>query len=530
MNSVPHQVCTSQSKGSSAGLPPCGRHASADSRQPAAARSRKALRPPARSALAFVMKTWTRSTAPGRTGSDPIAAAQGLPSCCSIAWTRSADEQAAGGRAVAPGQGGAEALHRRAGLVLVVARPAPGERQRRASRRGRAEAGRARAMARGCPARAARNLNGRGRRIPSRLVRAPSATPLGPLTTLRLGGPAGRLVDARTEAELVDAVREADAAGEPVLVLAGGSNVVVADAGFPGLSCACAREGVRRGPRRRRVRLGRAGRRAVGRRRRPRRRARAWPASSACRASPARRARRRSRTSAPTGRRSRRRSRPSASTTAPPGRVVELPAAACGFRYRASRFKGTETPRRARRRPSRSRARRVGADPLRRAGPRARRRGPATACRSPTSREAVLRLRRGKGMVVDPADPDSVSAGSFFTNPILDAGGVRGARAPRRERSAPPRAAGLPRARRAREDLRGVAHRAGRASPAGSRAAASASRPSTPSRSSTAATPRRPSSSRWRGRSRRASAPPSASTSSRSPSSSGTRGRRRATA
>jgi UDP-N-acetylmuramate dehydrogenase len=36
-------------------------------------------------------------------------------------------------------------------------------------------------------------------------------------------------------------------------------------------------------------------------------------------------------------------------------------------------------------------------------------------------RAAVLALRRGKGMVIDPADPDSVSAGSFFTNPILDA-------------------------------------------------------------------------------------------------------------
>src|SRR4029079_17914276 len=34
-------------------------------------------------------------------------------------------------------------------------------------------------------------------------------------------------------------------------------------------------------------------------------------------------------------------------------------------------------------------------------------------------REAVLGLRRGKGMVLDPADPDSVSAGSLFTNPIL---------------------------------------------------------------------------------------------------------------
>ena len=34
-------------------------------------------------------------------------------------------------------------------------------------------------------------------------------------------------------------------------------------------------------------------------------------------------------------------------------------------------------------------------------------------------REAVLALRRGKGMVIDPGDPDSVSAGSFFMNPIL---------------------------------------------------------------------------------------------------------------
>ena len=35
-------------------------------------------------------------------------------------------------------------------------------------------------------------------------------------------------------------------------------------------------------------------------------------------------------------------------------------------------------------------------------------------------RAAVLELRRGKGMVLDPADPDTRSVGSFFTNPILD--------------------------------------------------------------------------------------------------------------
>jgi len=36
-------------------------------------------------------------------------------------------------------------------------------------------------------------------------------------------------------------------------------------------------------------------------------------------------------------------------------------------------------------------------------------------------REAVLGLRRGKGMVLDPEDHDTWSAGSFFTNPVVDA-------------------------------------------------------------------------------------------------------------
>ena len=36
-----------------------------------------------------------------------------------------------------------------------------------------------------------------------------------------------------------------------------------------------------------------------------------------------------------------------------------------------------------------------------------------------TARETVLRLRAGKGMVLDPADHDTWSAGSFFTNPFL---------------------------------------------------------------------------------------------------------------
>ena len=57
---------------------------------------------------------------------------------------------------------------------------------------------------------------------------------LAELTTLRLGGPARSVLEVSTEAEFVDAVRIADEAGDPVLILAGGSNLVVADEGFDG--------------------------------------------------------------------------------------------------------------------------------------------------------------------------------------------------------------------------------------------------------------------------------------------------------
>jgi len=70
-------------------------------------------------------------------------------------------------------------------------------------------------------------------------------TPLAPLTTMRVGGPARRLVAAETTDELVDAVREVDDAGEPLLVLSGGSNVVVADAGFDGTVVRIATRGIR---------------------------------------------------------------------------------------------------------------------------------------------------------------------------------------------------------------------------------------------------------------------------------------------
>jgi len=57
---------------------------------------------------------------------------------------------------------------------------------------------------------------------------------LSEVTTLRLGGPAEQVIEAVDEASLIDAVREADRAGRPVLLVGGGSNLVVADSGFAG--------------------------------------------------------------------------------------------------------------------------------------------------------------------------------------------------------------------------------------------------------------------------------------------------------
>jgi UDP-N-acetylmuramate dehydrogenase len=101
------------------------------------------------------------------------------------------------------------------------------------------------------------------------------------------------------------------------------------------------------------------------------------------------------------------------------GDVVEVPAADCGFGYRTSRFK---------REPDRWVVLEVHLElptspsPVRYAE-LARTLGVEVGETAPAAevREAVLQLRRSKGMVLDPADPDSVSAGSFFTNPLVEA-------------------------------------------------------------------------------------------------------------
>ena len=245
------------------------------------------------------------------------------------------------------------------------------------------------------------------------------STRLADLTTLRLGGPAERYVVARSEAEVVDAVLAADAAGEPLLVLAGGSNVVVADEGFGGLVVHLATRGVER-----RDDDGRALLRVQA--------GEPWdPFVERCVAAGL------SGVEALSG--------IPGSVGATPiqnvgaygqevaetiaavrvldrrtGAVEELGPEACAFSYRSSVFKRT---------PGRWVVLAVvfalERDPLSRPvryAELARALGVQPGERAPLAevREAVLRLRRGKGMVVDPDDPDSVSAGSFFTNPILE--------------------------------------------------------------------------------------------------------------
>jgi len=238
---------------------------------------------------------------------------------------------------------------------------------------------------------------------------------LAPLTTLRLGGPARRLVAARTEEEVVAAIGEADAAGEPALVLSGGSNVVIADAGFPGTVVHVRTRGVGRDGPLLRVQAGEP-----------------WDALVA-------------RTVAEGLQGFECLSGIPGSTGATPvqnvgaygqevaetvewvrvldratGDVATMPAAACGFEYRRSVFK--HDPRRVVLEAGFRLRERDDSGPLRYAE-LARALGVPVGAGAPLAdvREAVLALRRGKGMVLDPADPDSVSAGSFFTNPVLEA-------------------------------------------------------------------------------------------------------------
>jgi UDP-N-acetylmuramate dehydrogenase len=71
---------------------------------------------------------------------------------------------------------------------------------------------------------------------------------LSPLTTFRIGGPARYFVEARTAGEVQEAVRFAQTKNLPLFVLGGGSNLVVADSGWPGLVLKIAIAGIDQHP------------------------------------------------------------------------------------------------------------------------------------------------------------------------------------------------------------------------------------------------------------------------------------------
>jgi UDP-N-acetylmuramate dehydrogenase len=261
---------------------------------------------------------------------------------------------------------------------------------------------------------------------------APSApgVPLAGYTTLRLGGPARRFAEASDDVELIAQVWAADERGEPLLVLGGGSNLVIADDGFPGTVVHVATRGIRRDPDGDSVLLtvaagedwdtvvagtvadGLAGLECLS----------GIPGLAG--ATPIQNVGAYGQEVAQTlvAVRGYDRER---------GEVADLAAAECGFGYRTSAFKRSLRTWAAGGPGATGRfvvlgvtfrlARSALSAPVRYAE-LARALGIAEGGRAPLDevRSAVLALRRGKGMVLDPADPDTRSAGSFFTNPVLD--------------------------------------------------------------------------------------------------------------
>ncbi len=241
-------------------------------------------------------------------------------------------------------------------------------------------------------------------------------------TTLRVGGPARRFVPATTEADLVSAVKGCDERGEPVLILGGGSNTLIGDDGFDGTVVSVATRGIQADEV---TACGGAFLTAAA--------GEPWDALVAravaeeCTgvealsgipgtvgATPIQNVGAYGQEVASAIARVRTWDRRD-------NKVTTFSVAECGFGYRASRFKSE---------PGRwlvldvSFQFKLGSlsAPIRyaelagRLGVQLGERAPMTAVR-----DAVLALRRGKGMVVDPADHDTWSAGSFFTNPTLAA-------------------------------------------------------------------------------------------------------------
>ncbi|MCQ4044259.1 UDP-N-acetylmuramate dehydrogenase [Streptantibioticus rubrisoli] len=241
-------------------------------------------------------------------------------------------------------------------------------------------------------------------------------TPLAPLTTFRLGGPAARLVTATTDEEVIETVRAADESGTPLLVIAGGSNLVIGDSGFDGVVLRIATRGLALNGVDLELAAGENWSDAVART------VEAGLAGVECLAGI-----------------------PGSAGATPIQNVgaygqevattiteviaydrtaretVTLANEECGFGYRHSRFKAD--PQRYVVLRVRYRLEDAGglSAPIRYAEV-ASALGVEQGERASVvqARETVLKLRAGKGMVLDPEDHDTWSAGSFFTNPVLD--------------------------------------------------------------------------------------------------------------
>ncbi|MGR6912831.1 UDP-N-acetylmuramate dehydrogenase [[Actinomadura] parvosata] len=243
---------------------------------------------------------------------------------------------------------------------------------------------------------------------------------LAPYTTLRLGGPARDFAEATSAEQLVSLIAEADRNDVPTLVLGGGSNVVVSDDGFDGLVVKVATQGVTVSRDGEQVVLvveagedwDRLVARAV---------AEGWSGIECMSGVPGLVGSTPIQNVGAYGQEVAQTIRCVRAYDRRTRQVVDIEGRQCGFSYRDSLFK-------------RDLSRYVvlavtyALDLSDSSGPLAyeelaRRLGTEAGGRVPLdrARAAVLELRRGKGMVLDPDDPDTRSAGSFFTNPVLTA-------------------------------------------------------------------------------------------------------------
>jgi UDP-N-acetylmuramate dehydrogenase len=234
------------------------------------------------------------------------------------------------------------------------------------------------------------------------------------LTTLEVGGEARRFVRASSDGALVDEISACDARGEKVFVLGGGSNVVFADEGFDGTVVRVETRGIVFDGDVIEIAAGEVWDDFVAFC------VQGWRSGVECMsgipglvgATPMQNVGAYGQEVKDTLSHVRAWDRQSA-------RVMTLSAAECRMSYRHSMLK--ETSRFVVLRVAFTLARSTESAPIRYAE-LARALGVAEGGRAPLARvrETVIALRRGKGMVLDPNDADTRSAGSFFVNPTMD--------------------------------------------------------------------------------------------------------------